>query len=157
MHRQNFKFKIIFVRFVAMFMKTLRVETLEKNRLCLQRYDLSCVPWSTLIRVTWCRQQYCRQKREERNIMPSGLCHIFHGSSNGAGVHSHHCICFTSKKYIPHMVQCPFFCKRLWLLIMIMIKTKKTKNGEYMFCHFDQFSAKGYSHLSLSDCYKQDR
>ena len=70
------------------------------------------------------------------------------------GVHLHHCICFTSKKYIPHMVQCLFFCKRLWLLIMIMIKTKKTKNGEYMFCHFDQFSAKGYSHLSLSDCYK---
>ena len=29
MHRQNLKFKI-FVRFVAMFVKTLRVETLEK-------------------------------------------------------------------------------------------------------------------------------
>ena len=75
MHRQNLKFKI-FVRFVVMSVKTLRVETLEKNRLCLQRYDLSCAPWSTLIRVTWCRQQYCRQKREERNIMPSEACHI---------------------------------------------------------------------------------
>ena len=33
-------------------------------------------------------------------------------------------------------------------------ENKKTENGEFMFCQFDQFSAKGYSHLSLSDCYK---
>ena len=77
---------------------------------------------------------------------------IFHGSSNGAGVHLHHCICFTSKKNIFHTVQFLFFCKRLWLLIMI-IYDKTKNNGEYMCCHFDQFSAKGYSHLSLSDCY----